>query len=202
MPHAAAQCRSWLAANLPSAVVEATTSTAEAARQVALSSEPLAALGAPIAAAEYGIDVLVDGVGDNPNAMTRFVLVGRSGEAPPAPTGADRTSAVVFIGDDHPGALLELLEEFAVRGVNLTRIESRPTKQGMGRYCFFVDAEGHVADARVGEALMGLKRRHAGVRFLGSYARADANPAPVPAGVREEDFADAAIWLKKIRTGT
>ncbi len=202
MPHGAAQCRAWLAANLPSAVIEATTSTAAAARQVALSDEPLAALGAPIAAAEYGIEVLVDGVGDNPNAMTRFILVGRADEAPPAPTGGDRTSAVVFIGDDHPGALLELLEEFAVRGVNLTRIESRPTKQGMGRYCFFVDAEGHVADSRVGEALMGLKRRCADVRFLGSYARADANPGPVPAGVREEDFADAATWLKKIRTGT
>lgn len=202
MPHAVAQCRGWLSANLPAASIEATTSTAEAARLVAMSPEPLAALGAPIAAKEYGIDVLVNDVGDNPNAMTRFVLVGPASSPPPAPTGADRTSAVVFIGDDHPGALLELLEEFAVRGVNLTRIESRPTKQGMGRYCFFVDAEGHVSDSRVGEALMGLKRRCADVRFLGSYGRADVSSAPAPAGQRDEDFADAAAWLARIRTGT
>ncbi|MEP7054143.1 MAG: prephenate dehydratase [Actinomycetota bacterium] len=201
MPHGAAQCRAWLAENLPAVAIEATTSTAEAARLVALSAEPIAALGAPIAAQEYGIEVLVSDVGDNPNAMTRFVLVGRSDSPPPAPTGVDRTSAVVYIGDDHPGALLELLEEFAVRGVNLSRIESRPTKQEMGRYCFFVDAEGHVTDSRVGEALMGLKRRCAAVRFLGSYGRADATTSTVPVGVREEDFVEAAAWLKRIRTG-
>ncbi|MEO6714818.1 MAG: prephenate dehydratase [Mycobacteriales bacterium] len=202
MPHGAAQCRNWLGANLPTAAIEASSSTAEAARLVALSSDPIAALGAPIAAKEYGIDILVDDVGDNPNATTRFVLIGRADSAPPAPTGSDRTSAVVFIGDDHPGALLELLEEFAVRGVNLTRIESRPTKQGMGRYCFFVDTEGHVADARVGEALMGLKRRCADVRFLGSYGRADVVASAVPGGVRDEDFTGAADWLKRIRTGS
>jgi prephenate dehydratase len=146
--------------------------------------------------------VLVDDVGDNPNAVTRFVLVGRSDSAPPAATGADRTSVVVFNDDDHPGALLELLEEFAVRGVNLTRIESRPTKELMGRYCFFVDAEGHVSDARVGEALMGLKRRSTGVRFLGSYPRADALPGPVRPADREREFTEAAAWLARIRTGT
>lgn len=203
MPHAVAQCRDWLAANLPTAAIEAASSTAEAARLVALSADPIAALGAPIAAKEYGIEILVNDVGDNPNATTRFVLVGRADSPPPAPTGADRTSAVVFIGDDHPGALLELLEEFAVRGVNLTRIESRPTKQGMGRYCFFVDAEGHVTDARVGEALMGLKRRCEDVRFLGSYGRADVTTAPaVAVGERNEDFAEAAAWLERVRTGT
>lgn len=203
MPHGVAQCRAWLGQHLPTVAIESTTSTAEAARLVALSPLPIAALGAPIAAKEYGIDILVNDVGDNPNAMTRFVLVGSRGAPLPAPTGADRTSVVVFNDDDHPGALLELLEEFAVRGVNLTRIESRPTKEAMGRYCFFVDAEGHVADARVGEALMGLKRRCAGVRFLGSYGRADVvSPTPVTAGVREQDFTAAADWLARIRTGT
>lgn len=200
-PHGAAQCRGWLASALPGVPIRATTSTAEAARQVALSAEPLAALGAPIAAKEYGLEVLVNDVGDNPNAVTRFVLVGRAAEPPPAPTGVDRTSVVLFIGDDHPGALLEVLEEWAVRGVNLTRIESRPTKEAMGRYCFFVDAEGHVADARVGEALSGLKRRCAGVRFLGSYPRADTTSSPVPAGVQDGDFEAAAAWLGSIRNG-
>ena len=204
MPHGVAQCRAFLGEHLPTAVIEATTSTAEAARLVALSAEPIAALGAAIAAKEYGIDILVNDVGDNPNAMTRFVLVGRADVPPPAPTGADRTSAVVFIGADQPGALLELLEEFAVRGVNLTRIESRPTKEAMGRYCFFVDAEGHVFDTRVGEALMGLRRRCAGVRFLGSYGRADitTGPVPVPAGQQEQDFTEAASWLARIRAGS
>ena len=94
-----------------------------------------------------------------------------------------------------------MLEEFAVRGVNLMRIESRPTKEAMGRYCFFVDCEGHVADARVGEALSGLKRRCADVRFLGSYGRADTSSAAVAAGVRDDDFASAAAWLGQIRRG-
>jgi prephenate dehydratase len=200
-PHGAAQCRGWLASSLPAVPVRATTSTAEAARQVALSSDSLGALGAPIAAKEYGLEVLVHDVGDNPNAVTRFVLVGRASDPPPAPTGVDRTSVVLFIGDDHPGALLEVLEEWAVRGVNLTRIESRPTKEGLGRYCFFVDCEGHVADARVGEALSGLKRRCAGVRFLGSYARADAASPVVPPGVQDSDFSAAAAWLDEVRNG-
>jgi prephenate dehydratase len=200
-PHGAAQCRGWLAANLPGVALQATTSTAEAARLVAVSTEPLAALGAPIAAKEYGVDVLVDDVGDNPNAVTRFVLVGPSSVSPPAPSGADRTSVVAFIGDDHPGALLEVLEEFAVRGVNLMRIESRPTKEALGRYCFFVDCEGHVLDSRVGEALSGLKRRCADVRFLGSYGRADTSSAPVAVGTRDRDFSDAAEWLERIRSG-
>ena len=200
MPHGVAQCRAFLSSALPLAAIEATTSTAEAARLVALSVEPIAALGAPIAAKEYGIEVLVNDVGDNPNAMTRFVLVGRSSSPPPAASGTDRTSVVVFNDDDHPGLLLELLEEFAVRGVNLTRIESRPTKEQMGRYCFFVDCEGHVSDARVGEALMGLKRRSAGVRYLGSYGRADV--VQVAGAVKEQEFTDAAAWLAAIRTGT
>jgi prephenate dehydratase len=198
-PHAAAQCRQWLSANLPGAAVVPTGSTAEAAVRVAEGEAGLAALGAPVASAEYGLAILADDVGDFPDAATRFVLVGPSAEAPPAPTGADRTSVVAFIGDDHPGALLELLQEFAVRGVNLTRIESRPTKSGLGRYCFFVDCEGHVAEARVGEALSGLRRKCVDVRFLGSYARAGDRPTPQPAGATDADFDSAAAWLATLR---
>jgi prephenate dehydratase len=108
---------------------------------------------------------------------------------------------VAFIADDHPGALLELLTEFAVRGVNLTRIESRPTGAGLGRYCFSIDCEGHVADARMGEALSALRRICADVRFLGSYPRADGAPPTLRSGVTDTDFRDAAAWLAAVREG-
>ena len=108
-------------------------------------------------------------------------------------------SLVAFIRDDHPGALLEILEQFATRGVNLTRIESRPTGRGLGKYCFAVDCEGHVADARVGEALMGLRRICADVRFLGSYPRADGVAPTLSYGTSNETFASAAGWLAGLR---
>jgi prephenate dehydratase len=139
-------------------------------------------------------------VHDSQGAVTRFVLVTRPAP-PPVPTGADRTTLVAFIADDHPGALLELLTEFAVRGVNLTRIESRPTGEGLGRYSFSVDCEGHVADARVGEALSALRRVCADVRFLGSYPRADGEAPSARPGTAEADFRDAAGWLERLRTG-
>lgn len=196
-PHAAAQCRGWLARHLPDAVVHPAASTADGA-QLAAAGTVDAAIAAPAAAARFGLRVLAEPIGDDPTAQTRFVLVGRPG--PPAPpTGTDRTSLVVYIADDHPGALLEVLTEFAVRGVNLSRIESRPTGEQLGRYCFSLDVEGHVADARLGEALAALYRRSAGVRFLGSYPRAQATGAPVPPGTSDADFADAHAWLTRLR---
>jgi len=196
-PHAEAQCRRWLADNLPGLVVQPAASTADAARLVA---EGLidAAVAAPVAASTYGLESLVDGIQDNEGAVTRFVVVSRPAPLA-APTGADRTTLVAYIADDHPGALLEILTEFAVRGVNLTRIESRPTGSGLGRYCFSVDAEGHVADARVGEAMSALKRVCADVRFLGSYPRADAVAPTTRPGVADTDFAAADEWLRQIR---
>jgi prephenate dehydratase len=101
--------------------------------------------------------------------------------------------------EDHPGALLEILTEFSVRGVNLTRIESRPTRKALGDYYFSVDCEGHVADARVGEALAGLHRICANVRFLGSYPRHDGKAPLVRAGVTDDDFREAESWLGSIR---
>jgi prephenate dehydratase len=202
-PVAEAQCRDWVAAKLPGARVGVTTSTAAAAAAVANGESgpdgPYdAAIAAPVAADHYRLETLATGIGDNPDAVTRFVLV-TPPAAPPPPTGADKTSLVAFIRDDHPGALLEILEQFATRGVNLTRIESRPTGNGMGRYCFAVDCEGHVADARVGEALMGLRRVCADVRFLGSYPRADGTTAIVGRGTSNADFADAEAWLAHLR---
>jgi prephenate dehydratase len=199
-PHAAAQCRRWLSVNLPAATVVPALSTAEAAATLADGSGPHdAAIAAPIAADRYRLSVLAQDIEDNVDAVTRFVLVGRPGQ-PPLPTGHDKTSLVAFIADDHAGALLEVLTEFAVRGVNLTRIESRPTGRGMGRYCFSIDLEGHVDEARVGEALMGLRRVCPDVRFLGSYPRADDRPEPHKA-VDDVLYRDAAAWLGRVRDG-
>lgn len=197
-PHAEAQCRAWLRATLPAAVVVPASSTADAARQVRDLGYD-AAVAAPVAAGHYGLVSLADDVADSPGAVTRFVVVGRPGPLPEA-TGADRTTLVAYIAEDHPGALLELLTEFVVRGVNLSRIESRPTGDGLGRYCFSIDADGHVAEARVGEALSALRRVCADVRFLGSYPRADGVAPLVRTAVADAAFADAARWLADLRT--
>lgn len=204
-PHAHAQCRRWLATVLPEAVVVPALSTAGAAAALADGTAAHdAAIAAPIAAERYRLEVLATDVEDNPEAVTRFVLVGRPGQ-PPLPSGHDKTTLVAFISDDHAGALLEVLTEFAVRGVNLTRIESRPTGERLGRYCFSIDCEGHVDDARVGEALTGLRRVCPDVRFLGSYPRADDGPAAEEsrrtAKERDSVYRDAAAWLGRIRNG-
>lgn len=203
-PVAEAQCRSWVGKHLPDAQMFRTASTAAAAAMVANSQDgpdgPYnAAIAAQVAADHYRLATLATGIGDDPDAVTRFVLVTKPGSPPPQ-AGATKTSLVAFIRDDHPGALLEILEQFATRGVNLTRIESRPTGNGLGKYCFAVDCEGHVADARVGEALMGLRRVCADVRFLGSYPRADGVGPTVGHGTTNDDFADANAWLATLRT--
>lgn len=200
-PHAAAQCRNWLSTHLPLADVVPASSTAAAAAALAEGGGGIdAAIAPPIAARRYGLEILAEEIEDRKEAVTRFVLVSRP--APVSePTGADKTSLVAFIRDDHPGALLEILEEFAVRGVNLTWIQSRPTGDGLGRYCFSIDCEGHLSEARVGEALMGLRRVCADVRFLGSYARADGRRATLRAGTTDEDFRGAAAWLAALKDG-
>ncbi len=198
-PHAEAQCRRWLRDSLPSAEVVLTPSTADAARAVSEGRYD-AAIAAPVAAERYRLSVLAADVQDSSGAITRFVLVRRPGPVP-APTGADRTSLFAFIRDDHPGALLEVLTEFAVRGINLSRIESRPEGDLLGRYFFSVDCEGHLADARVGEALSALHRVCADVRVLGSYPRADGRVTSVRPGTADGDFADAARWLARLRGG-
>ena len=119
----------------------------------------------------------------------------------PEPTGADKTTVVLFQRDDHAGGLLALLEQFAARGINMTRLESRPTKESMGSYCFSIDLEGHVLDERVGEALMGLRRICAEVRFLGSYPRADRQRASIAPLTSDADFTAARSWLEGIRSG-
>jgi prephenate dehydratase len=198
-PQAQPQCRAWLAANLPGAEWVPLASNAEAARQVA-EQRLDAALAGAFAAAKYGLAVAAADVSDRSNAVTRFVAVGPQGEIP-APTGADRTSLAAFLADDHAGALMEILTEFAVRGINLSTIQSRPTGDGLGSYFFFIDCEGHVDDARVGEAMMGLRRVCADVRFLGSYPRSDGGRTHVRPGTSDPEFAEAAAWLGRLRYG-
>ncbi|MGL5864427.1 MAG: prephenate dehydratase [Dermatophilaceae bacterium] len=197
--HAWAQVRGWMTTHLPQAHYLPTLSTAAAAADLASGPQRYdAAVCAPAAAQLHGLDLLADGIGDVQAAVTRFVLVAHPGRLPER-TGADKTTAVLFQRDDHPGGLLELLEQFATRGINLSRLESRPTKASMGSYCFSVDIEGHVRDDRVGEALMGLHRVCAEVRFLGSYPRADQVPVTVARPTTDAAFADARSWLDGIR---
>ncbi len=210
-PHGWAQCRGWMAAHLPEASYVPALSTAAAAQGLAAPSEAAAssevaapydaALCAPLAAERFGLDVLAADVGDNGGAITRFVVVARPGPLAP-PTGADKTTLVVYQADDHPGGLLEMLEQFATRGINLSRIESRPTGDMLGRYCFSIDCEGHLGEARVGEALMGLHRTCREVRFLGSYPRADAQPVLVTTSTTDSAFGEAGRWLEQLRSGT
>ena len=168
-PQASAQCARFVRENLPRAEGRAAPSTAEAVRTVAESDEPWAALGAESAARLYGAAVLRQGVEDEADNITRFVWVAPEGTAP-AGSGPWRTSVVFSeLGEDHPGALVECLSEFSDRGINLTRIESRPLRQGLGRYMFFCDLEGRESEAPVAEAIAALRTKAASVRILGSY---------------------------------
>ncbi|GLF95771.1 prephenate dehydratase [Streptomyces yaizuensis] len=201
-PVAQPQVRNWLRQHLPDALWESSASNADGARLVQEGKYD-AAFAGEFAAATYGLEALVTDIHDAQNAETRFVLVGRPAR-PAAPTGADRTSVVIWLRADRPGALLELLQEFAVRGVSLMLIQSRPTGEGIGNYCFAVDAEGHISERRVGEALMGLKRISPRVRFLGSYPRAGVAPdevgQPRP-GTSDADFTEASDWLARSQDG-
>ena len=198
-PHAEAQCRTFIAKNYPDAEIIVTSSTAAAAQALA-KNEFDAAIAAPITAETYGLSTVATNIGDNDGAVTRFVLVGKPGTVPSA-TGHDRTSLAAFIGADHAGALLEVLTEFSVRGVNLTFIQSRPTGRELGHYHFIIDAEGHINEERVGDALMGLRRICEDVRYLGSYPRADkVAPTTTPASA-DASFKEADTWLASVRAG-
>jgi prephenate dehydratase len=193
------QVRRWTAEHLPDAVWESAASNADGARLVQEGRYD-AAFAGEFAAATYGLEPLVTGIHDADDAVTRFVLVGRPAR-PAAATGSDKTSVVFWLRDDHPGALLEVLQEFASRGVNMMRIESRPTGEGIGRYCFSVDCEGHVQDRRVGDVLMGLKRACEQVRYLGSYPRADGGHAVERPGTTDAEFVESADWLTRCMDG-
>ena len=200
--HAWAQCRLWVDANIPGAEYVPGSSTAASAMGLLEDGAHYdAAICAPIVAQEQpGLSVLAENIGDNPGAVTRFVLVSRPG-ALPERTGADKTTVVVPLPEDRPGALMEILDQFATRGVNLSRIESRPTGQYLGHYFFSIDADGHVGDARVADALAGLHRISPATRFLGSYERADAQSADVAPHTSDEAFRAAHEWVGAILHG-
>jgi prephenate dehydratase len=198
-PHAEAQCREYIAKKIPGAEVVMTASTAAGAEAVAR-GEADGALAAAVAAKNFNLEIIAEDVGDKQAAVTRFVTVSRPGKIA-APTGSDRTSLVVFIAADHSGALLEILTEFAVRGINLTFIQSRPNGVELGQYHFIIDVEGHIEDARVGDTLKALYRICADVRFLGSYARADKVLPTLNKATEDKAFDTAETWLKRIRSG-
>ncbi|MEU0536662.1 prephenate dehydratase [Amycolatopsis tolypomycina] len=197
-PHALAQVREWLEANLPGVHTVASSSTSAAAVGV-LEGDFDAAVCAPVANEHYHLEVLATEVADVTDAATRFLLVRRPGELP-EPTGADRTS-VVAAAANRTGTLAELLTELAGRGINLTRLDARPTRSNFGEYRFFIDFEGHVAEPRVLDALTALRRHCRTLRFLGSHPRADGTRNTIEAGFGNDDFVEAAVWADAVRKG-
>lgn len=197
--HAWAQCRGWVESNIPGVSFLPASSTAAGAMGL-LDPECTydAALCSPLVSQNTDLRVLRQAVEDHEGAVTRFILVTRPG-AMPDPTGSDKTTAVVTLTDDHPGGLRELLDQFATRGVNLTRIESRPTGGGLGQYFFSVDLEGHLGEPRVADALAGAHRMSADVRFLGSYASATPLSSRVPSHASAEAYRAAGDWISRLR---
>lgn len=199
MPVASAQCRGFLRSEMPEATLVATASTVEAA--VLTSGDEndghTAAIAPAVAAKIYGLDVLASDIEDHAANTTRFVVVARQG-IPPA-TGHDKTSIVVFQRADRPGSLLAILQEFAARQINLTKLESRPTKKNLGDYCFMIDLDGHIGDELVADALRALKSKVAEVKFLGSYPAAGDHGAARRQEARAA-WRDADTWLTDLRS--
>ena len=192
-PVAAAQCRSWLAGQLPGVEMVASNSNAEAARVVADEADGVSAAVAPSLAAKiYGLDVLANDIEDHPENTTRFVLVAQ--DAVPPATGHDKTTIVVFQRTDRPGSLLAILQEFAARAINLVKLESRPTKKGLGDYCFIIDLEGHLSDELVADCLRDVRSKVEDIKFLGSYPAAGAH-GPAVRRDAEEAWRIADAWI-------
>jgi prephenate dehydratase len=195
---ATAQCRGFLDRTLPGVELRAANSTAEAARLVGAGDEGgLAAIGPEIAAQLYGLTVMARDIADHDGNQTRFVIVARDGVPPP--TGHDKTTIVVFQRANEPGSLISILQEFAARRINLSRLESRPTKAGgLGDYCFVIDADGHVADELVAAALRELHAKQGGVKFLGSYPAAGAQAASAREHA-DNRWRQADDWMADLR---
>jgi prephenate dehydratase len=168
-PHAESQCRAYIAKNYPQAEIVPTSSTSAAAELVS-KGELDAAIASSVAANHFGLEILAENIGDNAGAVTRFICAQKPGWIP-EPTGNDRTSMAIFIDIDHAGALLEILQVFAKREVNLTFIQSRPTGRELGHYHFIIDVEGHINEPAVGGSVEELREICDDIRFLGSYPR-------------------------------
>jgi prephenate dehydratase len=198
IPVASAQCTTFLHDQLVGVELRAANSTAEAA-QIAgeAGSTAEAAIGPEVAGGLYGLSVLVPDIADHDGNQTRFVVVAPEGV--PAPTGHDKTTVVVYQRANEPGSLISILQEFAARRINLTKLESRPTKAGgLGDYCFVIDAEGHVGDELVADCLRDLHAKQGGVKYLGSYPAAGAH-APAAREHADARWRQADDWLQAIR---
>ena len=197
IPVATAQCHAYLREHVGSAEVRATNSTADGARLVAEMGAGVAAVAPRAAGRVFGLEVIAADIADHPGNQTRFVLVGRTGI--PAPTGHDRTGLVVYQRADEPGSLISILQEFAARRINLSNLQSRPTKGGgLGDYCFIIYADGHVADELLADAMRSLRSKQGRVKFLGSYPAAGehAHEAREHADAR---WREADDWITDLR---
>ncbi|MEZ3160432.1 prephenate dehydratase [Microbacterium sp. BWT-B31] len=200
-PVAYAQCLQWLAETLPAhSHIPAASNVASALGVLEGTNGADAAIAPPGILEHHELELLAEHIGDNPNAVTRFVLVSRTVAAPP-PTGADKTSLIAELPEDHPGALLEMLEQFATRGINLSLLASRPIGDALGRYRFVIDADGHIHDERMADALLGLRRFSPKVVFLGSYPRADRAVVHYPERYSDDVFVEARDWLRGLISG-
>jgi len=196
-PVALAQCRRFFADHLAGAQEVAAPSTSDAARMVAAGTCPprSAAIGTRLAARLYDLEVLADSIEDHPENATRFVLVAREEAGLAAPTGHDLTSIVLFQRRNAPGSLHAILGEFAARGIDLTKLESRPRKQALGQYCFLIDIVGHIADEVVADCLRQVHASLAEVKLLGCYPAAGEGSAARRADVTQA-FAEADAWVE------
>lgn len=200
-PVAYGQCHTWLGQHLPThAHVPAASNVASAIGLLDGTLPIDAAIAPPTITEHYDVAVLAEDIGDNSNAVTRFVLVSRT-VAPALPTGADKTTVIAELPDDRPGGLLELLEQFSTRGINLSLIQSRPIGDTLGRYRFILDADGHVHDERMADALLGVRRFSPSVVFLGSYPRADRQIVHYSERYADDLFVESREWLQAIIAG-
>ncbi len=194
-PVANAQCRAFVRKNLPGATIRPASSTAEAA-YVASTTPGIAALGPALAGEEYGLATLAANVADHPGNQTRFLLV--EAEGIPAATGHDKTTVVLSQRQDKPGSLVAILEEFAARSINLSKLTSRPAKTTLGSYRFIVDLDGHIADDVIADCLRAVRAKHADVKFLGSYPAAGRGSTEVRAAA-DAAWSEANQWISDLR---
>ena len=196
-PVAVAQCRAFLREQLPDAEVEVASSTADAARIVSEGRDGLAAIANPLAARLYGLEPIAEAIEDHTGNQTRFLLLARDG-VPPA-SGHDKTSVVVYQRANEPGSLVTILQEFAARNIDLSRLESRPTRQGLGDYCFLFEFEGHIGDEVVADCLRDLKMKQGDVKFLGSYPAAGQASEDMRRDSSER-WREADTWMQALRS--
>lgn len=200
-PVAYAQCLGWLSEHLPAHQhIPAASNVASTIGVLDGTTGAHAAISPPGITDHHEVEVLASDLIDNPDAVTRFLLV-TGPTPPPAPTGADKTSVIVELPEDRAGTLLEMLEQFSTRGINLSLIQSRPIGDALGRYRFVIDADGHIADERMADALMGLRRFSPNVVFLGSYPRADRAIITYSDHYSDEVFVEARDWLRGLLSG-